>query len=471
MIISNGNEVIKKLLKFLSIIHDFYLSKSWVQTLLWVLTIIFWFVLIYLLNNYTYFTSDDFRYHFIYESYLPIEDNTKISNVFQIIPSMINHYNMWGGRIPAHTLVQFFLMLGKPMFNIINTVGYLCLAGLIYYHSIFKQKHSIILFNLILLMMWFFIPQFGLTILWVSGSGNYLWNMILILLFLLPYRIYCKKVKKSKDIVASIFMFFIGICAGWTNENTAGAMICLALLFILQSKLTKKALPKWSLVGLIGSIIGFILLLKAPGNYLRNTTDTISIIIFIKSLILFFMSSLKVLVPLFIIFGVLLIVYLNQVKDYQLINDISLYYLVASILATGAMILSPERPERTLFGSIIFLIIAVAVVFAKIEKTNCFQRISMFTNIMILGLFIIEYGYAYIDIKSTYEFVMTEHVEVIENEKNLGNMNIVLKKIPTSNSKYNAFNGTANLNLDSDSWFNEWLAEYFEVDKISGKED
>ena len=65
---------------------------------------------------------------------------------------------------------------------------------------------------------------------------------------------------------------------------------------------------------------------------------------------------------------------------------------------------------------------------------------------------------------------MTEHVEIIENEKSLGNMNIILKQIPTPSSKYNAFNGTANLQLDSDSWFNQWLAEYFEVDEISGKE-
>ena len=470
MTTSNNNRIRKNSNKFFLNSYNFYLNNCWVQTLLWILTIIFWFILIYLLNNYTYFTSDDFRYHFIYESYLPVEDNTKISNVFQIIPSMINHYNMWGGRIPAHTLVQFFLMLGKPIFNIINTVGYLCLAALIYYHAIFKQKHSLILFNLILLMMWFFIPQFGLTILWVSGSGNYLWNMILILLFLLPYRIYFNKIEKSKDIIASIFMFFIGICAGWTNENTAGAMICLSLLFIIQSRITKKDLPKWSLVGFIGSIIGFILLIKAPGNYLRNTTDAISILVSIKSLILFVMSSLKILGPLFIIFGILFIVYLHQVKNYRLMNDISLYYLIASILATGAMILSPERPERTLFGSVIFLIISIALVFAKIKKTTSFQQISEFTNVTILGLFIVGYRYAYLDIKSTYEFVMTEHVEIIENEKSLGNMNIILKQIPTPSSKYNAFNGTANLQLDSDSWFNQWLAEYFEVDEISGKE-
>lgn len=469
---------LSKTYKYFLDIYDFYLNKTWARVLLWMIVLIFWFSLIYVLNVYTYFTSDDFRYHFIYQSYLPLEENTRINEVSQIIPSMVNHYNMWGGRIPAHTLVQFFLMLGKPIFNFINTLGYLSLGALVYYHSKSKENHSLLLFNLILLLMWFFIPEFGLSILWVSGSGNYLWNTIIILLFLLPYRNYAFNNNnivnnKVSSLIFSILMLTMGVIAGWTNENTSGAMICLTIFFIIYYKLNKKMIPIWSIIGLIGAFIGFILLIKAPGNYLRPqmygaATESVSLIIYIKVSIIFLMNCIDEIGFLILFYGMLIVWKSYFSKKNNKINIISLCYAIASALAMGAMILSPERPLRTLFGTVIFMIIAIGYLFSHLVNIKCFRNRMLFLVIIGFGLFISSYLPALLDIKNTHEFIMNEHVEVIKEQKNLGNMNITIKQIPTPESTYNAFNGSANLQLNSDAWFNQWLAEYFGVDTIEG---
>ena len=46
------------------------------------------FVMLYLLNKNTHFTSDDFRYHFMYENFLPTENDAIITNLKDIINSI-----------------------------------------------------------------------------------------------------------------------------------------------------------------------------------------------------------------------------------------------------------------------------------------------------------------------------------------------------------------------------------------------
>ena len=68
------------------------------------------------LNFLTHYASDDYRYHFFYSS---SQDNIRwLSGIGDIPLSMWNHYNLWGGRIVAHSIVQFFALFHKSVFNI-----------------------------------------------------------------------------------------------------------------------------------------------------------------------------------------------------------------------------------------------------------------------------------------------------------------------------------------------------------------
>ena len=59
-------------------------------------------------NIYTPLVADDYIYSF------------GMHSVGDILVSQYHHYFFWGGRSVAHFLVQFWLLIGKPFFNIAN---------------------------------------------------------------------------------------------------------------------------------------------------------------------------------------------------------------------------------------------------------------------------------------------------------------------------------------------------------------
>ena len=77
----------------------------------------------YLLNLHTPLMMDDYDYSFSWST------GERLTGVADVIASQAAHYRIWGGRSVAHTLVQLFLLWGKPLFNAVNTLMYLLLLA------------------------------------------------------------------------------------------------------------------------------------------------------------------------------------------------------------------------------------------------------------------------------------------------------------------------------------------------------
>ena len=71
------------------------------------------FFLMLLLNLITPMIMDDFYYSYGL--------NGRISSFKEILDFQVWHYLYWGGRTIAHTLVQFFLMSHKIIFDFFNS--------------------------------------------------------------------------------------------------------------------------------------------------------------------------------------------------------------------------------------------------------------------------------------------------------------------------------------------------------------
>lgn len=186
------------------------------------------FVMIFILNKMTFYTADDYTYRFIYKSSHPYPGLQKIHGVKSIIESQISHYQLWNGRFVAHSIVQFFMQYNKFIFDICNSLAFLGLAILIFKIvsklCAVKVKGSIYL--LILLLLWMLLPELGKTILWVSGSGNYLWTALFYVGFLL-FILY----EKTTNFLSITVALILGFLAGATNENSGPAIILMAGLF------------------------------------------------------------------------------------------------------------------------------------------------------------------------------------------------------------------------------------------------
>ena len=403
---------------------------------------------------------------------MPNDGVQRLSSFSDIIKSMYNHYFMWGGRITAHTLVQFFLMFDKQFFNIINSIAFVGLAVLVYLHSNVSKKINIPLLIGIIFSLWFFIPQFGLTVLWVSGAGNYLWCTIIILLFLLPYRKYLENEHSFKDNTLNfILMIIIGILAGWTNENTGGAMILLTMLFIAYYKLKNVKIPNWAFSGFVSSCIGFGLLVLAPGNNARKEYLVNKTINIIKNIGNVFGTSFTLMFGLTILLLVVLAFFLITNNNTQLISKsltISFMYIFSALAGIIVLIVSPQIPARTWFGPIVFIIVAIGNIYSNISINS--KSLNIILVACLIGFtikFADSYSIAYKDIVKTYNSINTQ-ISTINTEKESGNLDIEIKNIPKAQSEYNAFRGSRYVSDDKESWLNKWMAKYYGVNSIVG---
>ncbi|WP_399552193.1 DUF6056 family protein [uncultured Clostridium sp.] len=91
------------------------------------LSIIFFAIIIYTLNYLTPLLVDDY-----YLGYINGTD-IHIKNLNDIITSMHNYYFSWGGRVWGEFYQQLFTLIGKPIFYVCNTIIYIINTLLIYY--------------------------------------------------------------------------------------------------------------------------------------------------------------------------------------------------------------------------------------------------------------------------------------------------------------------------------------------------
>lgn len=221
--------------------------------------------------------GDDYLYAFIWQGhsmFTPLtEDAVRISSLKDIFVSQWSHYLTWSGRVVSHTLIQFFIWVGKPVFNIFNAAISVLLIMEIYWCA-HKGKISA-QFNAgivcwIAFMLWTFTPGFSGVFLWISGACNYLWTAVFLLAFLLPYirKYYYFEQKLAGNGYFQYFMLVLGVIAGWSNENSICWIIMLLVVFLIANR-KREEVESWMFTGLAGLIAGYALLMFAPGNIAR----------------------------------------------------------------------------------------------------------------------------------------------------------------------------------------------------------
>ncbi len=313
------------------------------------------FLLVFTTNRKVIFMMDDIWY------WHNLVTDEPISNISDIIESQIWHYNNWGGRIVAHSLLQLLLWSGFLCCDILNTLGLALLTLLLGKYGVKKNQ----LWNILLAVSLIIgcNPALRDTLFWQSGSANYLYMSLIYLPFTWMYLRTLKDdnlleslTKPLFSILLAIVFFAWGILAGWTNENIGPTIAILTIVIETLLVKSKKKLQAWMVTGTIGCIIGSALMILAPGNkirelevhnygnwklnlchraidYLKPAYEWLTLII----LITVFSFILYVLV-------------LNHMPDI-----VTILILSSGILAYGALILSPHIPERAMFGILCFL--------------------------------------------------------------------------------------------------------------------
>ena len=420
------------------------------------------FVSIYILNHYTVYSSDDYSFLYKYQGtdlkpgIKPIES---LKDIFDSMKYLHGHVN---GRVVPHFILQCILVFPKVIFNIINSFMFLLLGLTIY--KLFEKENIIKNFKpwlliLIYSLMYLFIPSFGMTVLWCSGSLNYTWSILVILIYFL----YLNKLLKKKEpkIYDFILIFVLSLISSNTVENFSISVLFFTIFEILIFSIKNKKFKIWYIIPFVGIIIGFLILFTGASNGTRQIVDNFFSIKHIyektKYLIEFFGNKIYIILGSFILMGI------TYFKNYKSDKNIMVYYLTGmfSILPLYAVF---SVVERMFFMVYISIIIAI-IFFIK----NFFKKEYM--KYIIVALFLISTTYMYFtvcykDVKKSYDrFIKIESI-ILEN-KEKGVLNIEIPDYYYEYSKYTVFNNKYTyVRSYPKFWMNHWIAYYYGVDSV-----
>lgn len=223
---------------------------------------------------------DDFCYAFIWDGEHggnlaamhtgspELEHRERVDSFADIAQSMWSHYFTWGGRVLAHTLVQFFMWIGKPYFNVANTIIFIALILVIVNLANTWLKISRKALIWIFLSLNLFAAWSMNTMFWLTGSCNYMWMSFFQLFFLTPYVKALRSHEVGNSTLNTVIMIILGILAGWSNEVGALVTIFLTILMVVMCKAQGLFRP-WMLAGLVMLIVSCAFMILAPGNFAR----------------------------------------------------------------------------------------------------------------------------------------------------------------------------------------------------------
>jgi len=443
---------------------DNFLERIGVRRIGFLFILLISFFLISIFNLLQPLFGDDWNYSLL-------SGSTRISSLSDISRSMYDHYFDWGGRIIVHIIAESLLMLDEQVADIINSLAFVFLAFVIYKITNLTNTIRPSLLLGIILSIWFFQPAFGSTILWITGSANYLWGTLIILLFILPYVKQIFAPGENDQIFITVLFFFFGIIAGWTNENMAIGLICMVIIFIAYYKINQKRIPAWALTGLVGAIIGAFLMIIAPGNYARmdaivdsgyaeKSYITIFLYRFLNAVAAYYYY---VLAPTFVYLSMLWLYSAYGKRNGKPVIFTSLVFVAGAVIATLAMSASPIFPGRAAFGIITLMIAATGILYANIEfKRALIKKFFYTTLIFALLLFTADYyrGYKVLNEVNT---VLEKRITQIYEGKRSGQTDFILNDRMNPESRFLHY---YELTPDSTDWHNRMFSNYHKINSV-----
>ena len=355
-----------------------------------VLFLIFCFM--YSLNSMTPLLSDDYFNSFVWPEGMRLngllpEDTKKVSSLSDVFASLKAYYFVWGGRIPGQAFMILFVWWGKEWFNIINSMMTVLLIMELYWithEGIVSFKFDYKKVFWLFFALWSFNVAFVDTFMWLAGSCDYLWLMVLLLAFLLPYvqNFYNPNKHKEKNILFAFGMFVLGVIAGCSREMLICWIIVILLYWLF---LCKKAdnLQSWKIFGFLGLCIGYAILIFAPGNFARLAADAHTDSVFAPNFNLMLYKICFIIVIAFFHFFLWYFIFkfFTIQKDLKSIiekRSLSAYKNIvlaklSFLIALGTMLLMlliVYAGARPTFATLVFLVISAALLFRASEVSG-----------------------------------------------------------------------------------------------------
>lgn len=298
-------------------------------------------------------------------------DETPIKSFSDIIAAQVWHYNNWGGRSITHGLLQIILMCGENIADILNVLTTFILAWMI---CVLSDNKTGFAFFAAIGMLHGLNANWKMSMFWQSGAANYLYITVFILLYLFCYlRELSEENTDLKEMGKSLpgivlWIIPLGLIAGWSNENMGPAVWLISTVVIVLKYREKEKLPIWMLLGNLACLIGSVLVIIAPGNFVRSAeVPEQQYGMLWRCFLRGYAESkafLEFLFPTILLLFFVLILYKVVLKEK--IGKKNSLLLLGAMLSWLAMALSPHYPDRATFGTMVLLICVILSLIRKI---------------------------------------------------------------------------------------------------------
>lgn len=233
-----------------------------------ILVLLGWFVLMYFANRWMPLYRDDYWAGLIWKTGLHLQS---MEDVFL---SLERYYMLHGGRLVSFFIQFVFMLVGKSWFNIANALVFAAMCAVMVMHV--RRRAACLdkpgLLVLAGVFMWLGLSHFGEVAIWLCGSAVYLWTGLLTAVFLLPYNFYLAGNMKHSGWWLAPAMGVFGAVAACSVENLTVTTTLLAFWCCWRAY-RQGNFKMWMGVGAVGSFIGTVVCLVAPGNFVRIDED------------------------------------------------------------------------------------------------------------------------------------------------------------------------------------------------------
>ena len=425
--------------------------------------LIFYGLVFYLIfcmtKNYPVHT-DEYMYSFIFGT------DIKITEPIQLIISLKRMYLEWSGRLVSNFLQQFLIYIGLDIFAILNSF---VIILILYFSSKiilkllnetkYRKQEFIIVNILIFIFIWFFTPSFSQDFIWMVGSANYAWPLLLNIILLYYYLTLNKNDKINTKYI--ILLFLVAV----SNESSVIFTGIFMTLNVIIEKLAKKEIQKNKFFSLIFFSIFSLVLILSPGNLVRIKNESGVFFprntIFEKAIYILQLKEFRILMLTIIILLVLILFF--KLREIKIPFDL---FITAILNFIVFIFILPRNEDRALlypmYSLILFLVILIFQLLKKIKRRK---------------LILISFVPLLLTICSTakvlnYYNVIVKNLEnrrrmQIEYYSSVNAKEIILtrydKKINNISHQHKVYDF---LQTDPNYFFNLHMARYFEFDKV-----
>lgn len=421
----------------------------------------------YVLNCLTPLFADDYLYCFSFET------GERITSLEQIIPSQIAHYESANGRFLLHTVAQFFLFLGKDVFNIVNVFVFLAFAAVICYLGLGENPAKRpALFLLTVCLLFLQLPSFGQSFLWLDGACNHYYGPFIALLALVPYRKAAASTEEPgrPGLIKALGILLLSFLGGATIEHMAGSLLLMQLGYLLHFRLEKRKIPLWMPAGVLGTVLGCVTLLLSPARSSAGNSSILGMIVSAGYITCRLLSEFGLVLLLLLAMALFLLLSGKRSIRDALRFPLTAIAVLGFLGASYASILATYFPERAMTGPLALLIVVLLSFYTECRDHFSLKVPAAVTAAVAAVAVFISLG-AYGTAVFRLSEVLDEHnyrVALIEEAKERGEDEVEIPAIK-SDSRYSCFkyNGyVGDLYADADSWLNRPMAKYYGIARI-----